>query len=80
MKYICEICGYIYDEEKGDPKHGVPAGTAFADLPAYYGCAACGADKDTFNKAEKAPTLPKKDTSEFWKGAKYSDAPGDSQR
>ena len=26
-KYECTICGYIYDEAKGDPEHGVPAGT-----------------------------------------------------
>jgi rubredoxin len=32
-KYVCPICGYIYDPEKGDPEHGIPPGTAFEDLP-----------------------------------------------
>ena len=34
-KYICEVCGYIYDSELGDPDEGIEAGTAFEDLPDY---------------------------------------------
>ena len=26
-KYVCDVCGYIYDEEIGDPDNGVEAGT-----------------------------------------------------
>ena len=22
MKYVCDICGYVYDEAAGDPEHG----------------------------------------------------------
>lgn len=47
-KYECEICGYIYDPEIGDEDSGVPAGTAFADLPDDWVCPLCGADKDQF--------------------------------
>jgi len=32
-KYRCTICGYIYDEEKGDPENNIPAGTRFENLP-----------------------------------------------
>ena len=33
QKYVCDVCGYIYDPEVGDPDNGVAAGTAFADIP-----------------------------------------------
>ena len=33
MKYVCTVCGYIYDEAAGDPDNGVAPGTAWADVP-----------------------------------------------
>jgi rubredoxin len=35
-------CGYIYDPERGEPKRGIPPGTAFRDLPESYICPVCG--------------------------------------
>ena len=32
-KWVCDVCGYIYDPEIGDPDNGIAAGTDFADLP-----------------------------------------------
>ena len=32
-KYVCEVCGYVYDPAEGDPDNGVDPGTAFGDLP-----------------------------------------------
>ena len=32
-KYVCDVCGYIYDEEIGDPDNGVEAGTKWEDVP-----------------------------------------------
>ena len=26
-KYICTVCGYVYDPELGDPENGIEAGT-----------------------------------------------------
>jgi rubredoxin len=49
-KYICEICGYIYDPEKGDPSEGIQAGTPFEKLPDSWRCPICGADKTMFKK------------------------------
>jgi rubredoxin len=49
-KYICEICGYIYDPEKGDPSAGIPAGTSFEKLPDSWRCPICGVDKTMFKK------------------------------
>jgi flavin reductase (DIM6/NTAB) family NADH-FMN oxidoreductase RutF/rubredoxin len=49
-KYRCDVCGYIYDPEKGDPDNGVPAGTSFNDLPDDWVCPVCGAGKESFSK------------------------------
>jgi flavin reductase (DIM6/NTAB) family NADH-FMN oxidoreductase RutF/rubredoxin len=49
-KYICDVCGYIYDPEKGDPDNGVPAGTSFDDVPDDWVCPVCGAGKGSFSK------------------------------
>lgn len=50
-KYVCSVCGYVYDPAKGDPEHGVPAGTKFEDLPADWHCPRCGAGREKFNRA-----------------------------
>jgi rubredoxin len=49
QRYICDACGWIYDPAKGDPAHGVPAGTAFEDTPDGWVCPECGADKSMFS-------------------------------
>ncbi len=51
-KYVCNVCGYVYDPEAGDPDHGVPPGTAFADVPANWTCPDCGVGKDDFSAQE----------------------------
>ncbi len=48
MKYSCELCGYTYDEDLGDPKHGIAPGTPFSEVPEYYECR-CGYTKEAFN-------------------------------
>lgn len=50
-RYVCSVCGYVYDPEIGDPEHGIPAGTPFEDLPDDWKCARCRQDKNKFNKA-----------------------------
>lgn len=47
-KYVCTVCGYIYDPALGDPENGIAVGTAFEDLPDDWVCPVCGADKDQF--------------------------------
>ena len=51
-KYVCSICGYVYDPEIGDPENGVEPGTAFTDVPADWLCPECGAGKDLFSPDE----------------------------
>jgi rubredoxin len=41
-RYLCVACGYIYDPERGEPKHGIKAGTSFESLPDDYVCPVCG--------------------------------------
>lgn len=36
-KYICTVCEYVYDPEKGDPENGIEPGTAFEDIPDDWG-------------------------------------------
>jgi flavin reductase (DIM6/NTAB) family NADH-FMN oxidoreductase RutF/rubredoxin len=47
-KYVCKICGYVYDPEKGDPDNGVAPGTKFEDIPDNWVCPVCGAGKKDF--------------------------------
>ncbi len=49
QKYICDVCGYIYDPEAGDPGAGVAAGTSFDDLPEDWTCPECGVGTDQFS-------------------------------
>ena len=50
MKYVCNVCGWVYDEELGDPSNGIAPGTKFEDLPDDFVCPLCGATKDSFSK------------------------------
>jgi len=47
-KYMCSACDYEYDPTLGDPEHGIPAGTAFEDIPDDWRCPVCGISKDAF--------------------------------
>ena len=51
-KYVCDVCGYVYDPAKGDPDNGVAPGTAFEDLPEDLVCPECGVEKDQFSEYE----------------------------
>lgn len=52
-KYVCVICGYVYDPAAGDPDSGIAPGTAFEDLPADWVCPLCGVGKEDFKEAEE---------------------------
>jgi len=52
-KYICIICGYIYDPEEGDPDGGIKPGTSFEALPDDWLCPVCGASKDQFEEVKE---------------------------
>ena len=48
-KYVCTVCGYVYDPAEGDPDGGIDAGTSFEALPDDWVCPVCGAGKDAFS-------------------------------
>lgn len=49
-KYVCTVCGYIYDEAEGAADSGVAAGTKWADVPEDFVCPLCGVGKDLFEQ------------------------------
>lgn len=49
-KYVCTVCGYVYDEEIGDVDNGVEPNTKFEDLPDSWVCPLCSVGKDQFEK------------------------------
>lgn len=53
-KYVCEVCGFVYDPEKGIPEMGIPPGTPFEDLPPDFECPVCSAGKRSFSAEPEA--------------------------
>lgn len=50
VKYVCDVCGWIYDEALGDPDLGIAPGTKFEDLPEDFLCPLCSVGKDFFSE------------------------------
>lgn len=50
VKFVCKVCGYVYDPAKGDPESNIQPGTTFEDLPADWICPVCGAPKNQFEE------------------------------
>ena len=48
-KYVCDVCGWVYDEEEGLPQKGIMAGTTFSELPEDFECELCGVGKENFS-------------------------------
>ena len=51
-KYVCDVCGYVYDPAIGDPDSGIEPGTAFEDIPEDWECPDCGVTKEDFSVYE----------------------------
>jgi flavin reductase (DIM6/NTAB) family NADH-FMN oxidoreductase RutF/rubredoxin len=51
-KYKCQVCGYIYNPDLGDPDGHVKPGTPWEKLPDDWVCPVCGATKDKFDKLD----------------------------
>ncbi|MDO4475371.1 MAG: rubredoxin [Lachnospiraceae bacterium] len=43
MKYVCDVCGWVYDPEEND-------GVEFENLPEDFECPLCGVGKDQFSE------------------------------
>lgn len=53
MKYVCDVCGWTYDEEAGAPEEGIASGTKWEDVPEDFLCPLCSVGKDFFSKVEE---------------------------
>ena len=51
-KYVCTVCGYVYDPANGDPDSGIAPGTSFEEIPDDWVCPVCGVAKDMFEVTE----------------------------
>lgn len=51
-KYVCDVCGWVYDESKGVPEQGIAPGTKFEDLPEDFLCPLCQVGKELFSETE----------------------------
>lgn len=51
QKYLCTVCGYVYDPEVGDTDNGIQPGTKFEDIPDTWVCPLCSVGKDMFEIA-----------------------------
>lgn len=49
-KFHCIVCGFIYDEAKGDPDSGLAPGTKWEDIPEDWSCPECGVTKADFEE------------------------------
>jgi flavorubredoxin/rubredoxin len=51
-QYICPVCHYIYDPEKGDPDGGIAPGTPYENIPDNWVCPLCHIPKRMFKPAK----------------------------
>ena len=49
-KYVCTVCGYVYDEELGAPEADIAVGTTWDEVPEDFVCPLCGVGKDQFEE------------------------------
>ena len=64
MKYVCELCGKVYDDAVGDVSRGIPAGTDFLSLTAYE-CPDCGSGKEAFVQALSGASAGQSGTASY---------------
>lgn len=50
MKYVCEVCGWVYDEMEGYPDGGILPGTKWEDVPEDFLCPLCMVEKKYFKQ------------------------------
>lgn len=50
MNYICDVCGYVYSEENGDPQNGIQPGTKWEEVPEDWVCPLCFVGKEQFSE------------------------------
>lgn len=49
QRYVCDVCGYVYDPSTGDPENGIQPGIPFEELADDWVCPLCGMGKEAFS-------------------------------
>ncbi len=49
-KYVCDVCGWVYDEAEGYAEGGIAPGTKWEDVPEDFACPLCAVGKDQFSQ------------------------------
>lgn len=80
MKYSCELCGLVYNEEAGYSIRGIAPGTRFENLPDTFCCPSCGSEKEAFTPIVPRKAQPRLEDPAFWNQFKYSDEVCESDR
>ena len=57
QKYVCNVCGYVYDPETGDPSNGVAPGTPFEDIPGDWTAPSAASAKMSSRRSNKAEVI-----------------------
>lgn len=52
-KFVCTVCDWVYDPQKGDPENGILPGTTFDELPEDWVCPVCGVGKESFEEVSE---------------------------
>ena len=52
-KYVCTVCGYVYDPAAGDPDNGVAPGTKWEDVPEDWVCPLCAVGSVGFTRGNQ---------------------------
>ena len=80
-KWRCKVCGYEYDEEKGENLTGTPTGTEFGSLPEDWVCPVCGASKDEFEEIRPLEEIKDIEGTDIWRcsvcGYEYKEEKGE---
>jgi len=67
-KWLCTVCGYIYDPAQGDPEHGIPAGTPFESISDDWVCPICGVGREMFEEVIDEVANPTDENAAAGKG------------
>ena len=53
MKYVCDVCGWEYEPDKGYPEAGIAPGTPWEAIPETFRCPICAVKKNLFSEEQE---------------------------
>jgi rubredoxin-NAD+ reductase len=69
-RWVCDACGYIYNEAEGDPDSGLAPGTRYEDIPDDWMCPLCGLSKSDLRLLPEVTQAPVARRAPVAKGGK----------